>query len=237
MFDTLFYRPILNTLIFLYDTVAIKDLGLAIILITILVRVVLYPFYHKMTEHQAIMNRIKPELDRINKEHKGDKTKQGLLLAELYKENKVNPFFPFIFLIIQIPIVIALYKAINVGINGDVGALLYKFVAHPGEIKFLSFGLIDLKAQNIAIVLLTTAAQFYQSKLAAPMTQPVKDGEPSIMPTGNTLAMMMSGITLVVLWKLSAAIGIYWLTSTLFSVGQQLISNRQIRNAELKRNN
>lgn len=237
MFDTLFYKPILNILILIYNGPAIRDLGLAIILVTILVRTILYPFYHKMTHQQAIMNKIKPELNRISKEHKDDKTKQGVMMAELYKKNKVNPFFPILFIIIQIPIMFALYKALNTGITGNFSGLIYNFVPHPESIKLVAFGFLDLKARNIVIVILTAAAQFYQSRISTPIPVETKEGEPNMMPSGNTMAAMMTGITLVVLWNLSAAIGIYWLTSTIFSVGQQLVCNRQIKNAELKGDN
>src|SRR3989344_1180840 len=99
------YRPFFNALAWLYENVAFEDLGIAIILLTLAVRLVLFPLFHQTVKHQRITQNLQPEIKRIQNSHKEDKEVQAQKIMELYEEHKVNPLMPLLALIIQIPIV------------------------------------------------------------------------------------------------------------------------------------
>lgn len=167
------------------------NFGLAIILFTIIIRLLMWPLVKKQLHHAKAMRELQPELRRIKKESKGDKQKESLLIMELYKERGVNPFSSIGLLIIQIPIFIALYSGINRIVNdpGQVIELAYPFIQNLGSIKDLSaditqfdatlFGFIDLTRAALeqgsglylpALILVLGSAvmQFFQSKQLMP---------------------------------------------------------------------
>src|SRR5689334_17101374 len=106
MFDTLLVHPIFNLLAVLYAFV--RDFGLAIILLTIIIRGLLWPLVTKQLHSQRALQELQPELQRIKTEAKGDKQLEGQLVMELYKEREINPFASFLPLLIQLPIFFAL---------------------------------------------------------------------------------------------------------------------------------
>src|SRR3989344_8878862 len=118
-YDHIIYYPILNALVFLYNTIAFHDLGIAIILLTILVRVILYPLFHKSARHQAISQRLQPEVKKLQELHKHDKKKQTEAIMELHKEHGINPFSGFLLLLVQLPILIALYQILSASMKPE----------------------------------------------------------------------------------------------------------------------
>lgn len=235
LFNTFLYYPILNSLVFFYNTIGLKDLGIAIILTTILVRCVLFPIYQKVIKQQVLSAKISPEVARIQKEYKEDREKQTKELLGLYKKHKVNPFYVIFAIAVQIPVFLAVWKVIN-GTGSAIGEGLYSFVANPGTLNQMFFGLVNLGEKSAVLVIAAAVIQFFQSKMASTAT-PKVEGGPKNPFSGNQLSIMMSGITLVILWNLPAAIAIYWITTTLFSVVQQWIVNNSMKNEELKGNN
>src|SRR3989344_5693043 len=115
MFYTLLTQPLTNALVFFYNTIALEDLGLSIIFLTLAIRVLLYPLFHKSARYQMIMQKIQPKLKEVQKAHKEDKVKQTEAMMALYKEHNVNPFSGILFLVIQIPILLALYRIVVTG--------------------------------------------------------------------------------------------------------------------------
>src|SRR5438128_1291763 len=109
LYNWIIYQPILNALVFLYQTVAFHDLGLAIILLTVLIRLLLYPLFHKGVRYQMVMQHLQPQIKKIQDAHKGDYEKQTQALMALYKEHEVNPFSGFLLILVQLPVLIALY--------------------------------------------------------------------------------------------------------------------------------
>src|SRR6476620_4283903 len=106
MFDTLIARPIFNLLVAIYALIPGHNFGLAIILFTILVRLLLWPLVKKQLHQAKLMRKIQPELKRITKETKGDRQKQALLQMELYKEKGISPFQSIGVVLLQFPILI-----------------------------------------------------------------------------------------------------------------------------------
>jgi len=206
LFNTILYQPLFNLLIFFYQH--LHDLGLAIIFLTIIIRLVLLPFFYKSAKDQAIIQRLAPKIKEIQKNHKGDPSTQTQAMMALYKEHKINPLSSFLLLIIQLPILIALYRVFLRGIPG--------IVARP-----LFLGLIDLAKPNIFIITIAAIVTFWQTVISMPKT--AKNKQMFLMP------LMMPLWIVIILRLLPSAVGLYILASTLFSVIQQIIINKTLK--------
>lgn len=231
-FNLVFLHPILNLLIFFYETIAARDFGIAIILVTILIRLVLYPLFHKGAKQQMLMQRIQPHIKKIQEQHKESREKQAQALMELYKEHGVNPFSSIGLLILQIPVMLALYWVVQSGLTpGDIAGL-YSFIPQPGAINPIFLGLIDLSKPSLVLILLAALAQYFQSKLAI-YHNPQSGGQLS-QAERMARQMVFIGpiITIVIFYSLPAAVGLYWFITSLFSVVQQLVINRHFKKGE-----
>jgi YidC/Oxa1 family membrane protein insertase len=191
--------------------------------------------YHKMLHQQAMTKKIGPEMKKIQAEHKDNKQEQTALIMELYKKHKINPFYTFLVLIIQLPILWALFRAFSKGLNGGVSDVIYPFLTDPGTFNSIAFGVLNLNERSILLIVLTAVAQFIQTKISSPAPEKKDNaGHPAMQ--GKTMGIMLALFSAFILWRLPAAVAVYWLTTTLFSIGQQFICNRSIKNAELKGN-
>lgn len=226
LFNEILHRPLVNLLVFLYERVTFNDLGLAIILVTLVTRVILFPVFHKTALHQRKQQILQPKLKKIQEETKDNKAAQGKAMMELYKAHGINPFEPFVLILIQLPILIALYQVFQEGFSEKALSSLYSFVPQP-EIITSTFLGIDLSERNIAIIVLAALAQYIQGKLS--ITKPALKNNPTQTERIATqMTLIGPVITLAILWNFQAAIGLYWLSTTIFSIGHQLIVNRSV---------
>ena len=108
-FNTVFYQPLYNGLIFLIGAIPSADVGVAVVILTLAVRALLLPASIKATRTQIKMNILSPKIKEIQETYKKDREQQARKMMELYKEAKINPFSSFLVLLIQIPVVIALF--------------------------------------------------------------------------------------------------------------------------------
>lgn len=190
LFYTFVEQPVFNLLVFIYSLLPGHDLGVAIIIFTIIIRMLLWPLVKRQLHQAKAMRKLQPELKKIKKASKGDRQKEARLQMELYKEHGVKPFATIGTLIIQLPIFIALYQSVRKLIdNPDVLIeMSYGWVKDLGWVQELSadiakfehslFGVIDLSKSAIeagglyvpAVLLAIAAAiaQYYQSKLMMP---------------------------------------------------------------------
>jgi YidC/Oxa1 family membrane protein insertase len=228
LYDLIFYRPILNILVFFYQTIAAHDFGVSIILTTLLIRFILAPLFHKGAHQQAVMQRIQPKVRKIQETHKDDREKQTKALMELYKEYGVNPFSSILILIVQLPILIALYGIFRSGIGSSELALLYSFVQHPVMVTHSLFGLIDLSQRSFILVALAALAQYVQARMVI-----YRDPNGGTISPAEKMAQQMVFIgplvTIFIFYNLPAAVGLYWLVSSLFSIVQQYFVNRKVK--------
>lgn len=226
MFNTFFVKPLFNALVFLYQYVTFQDLGLAIILLTVIIRIILYPFFYKSLRNQAIIQKIQPEIKKIQENYKNNKEEQAKALLELYKLHQVNPFSGFLLIIIQLPILIALYRVFLQGLNEASFQNLYSFISQPQVIHQTLLGLINLSDKSIIIVGLAAFSQYLYGRLTLPQN---KDNQSSTNARiTKNMVLIMPLVTVMVLYFLPSAVGIYWLTTTIFSIGQQLYINKKI---------
>jgi YidC/Oxa1 family membrane protein insertase len=228
LYQQIFYRPILNLLIFFYNTIGYHDLGIAIILVTLFIRLVLYPFFHTGAKQQMLMQRIQPKIKDIQAKHKEDRDAQAKALMELYKEHGVNPFSGMLLLIIQIPILLTFYWVIRSGIGTAQITGLYSFVMVPQHINTIFLGFINLANPNFILILAAALAQYFQAKLAI-YRSPTNTGTLSqAEKIARQMVFVGPIITILVFYNFPAALGLYWLMSSLFSVVQQYFVNKHL---------
>lgn len=226
-FNIILYQPMFNALVFLYKYVAFEDLGVAIVLLTILIRGILYPLFYHSFKNQTLMQKIQPEIQKIQHDHKNDREKQAQALLALYKQNKVNPFSGFFLILIQLPILIVLYQLFLKGLSPEAFTNLYSFVSAPTEIHNISLGLLDLQSRSILIVVFAAILQYFQGKLSLPKKSGNDDSPMARM--SRNMIFIGPVLSIVILSSLPSAIGLYWLTSSAFSIMQQLIINKTLR--------
>ena len=221
--------PLLNLLVFLYETAAFHDLGLAIILMTLLIRFVLFPFFHKGAKQQILMQRIQPKAKKIQEMHKDDREKQTKALMELYKEHGVNPLSSIFLLLLQLPILLALYRIFLYGLGGTGQiAGLYSFIPQPGAINATFLGIVNLAAPSILLVVIAAILQFFQARLA--IYKPPDGTPPSqAQKLAGQMAFIGPLVTLFIFYRLPSAVALYWVVSSLFSIIQQIFVNRHLQ--------
>ncbi|MFA5926103.1 MAG: YidC/Oxa1 family membrane protein insertase [Parcubacteria group bacterium] len=224
IFHQIIYQPIYNALIFLYDILPGHDLGVAIIVLTLIIRFILYPVAKKQIESQKKLQDLQPEIKKLQDKYKQDKEKQGKALMDFYKEKKVNPASGCLPLIIQIVFFIALYRAFIAGLNFSSGCNdLYSFVTCPEKINSNFFGLLDLTKPSIILAVLAAAGQFVQTKMMVPSAGNVGKKGDFTNVMNQQMVYLGPILTLFIGMKFPAGLAIYWIVNTLFAIAQQYI--------------
>ncbi|MDE1970752.1 MAG: membrane protein insertase YidC [Patescibacteria group bacterium] len=229
LYNEIIVRPLTNLLFFIYHTAAFSDAGIAIILFTIVVRLAIFPIFHKNMRYQMVLSKLQPEMAKIQKEHKDDKEAQVKAMMHLYERHKINPFSGFLFIIVQVVLLITLYRISMKAFSSNVQASLYSFIHITLPVHHTFLGLFDVNTPLIEVALVAALLQFIQSKFFMPNT------------AGGEAAQMMSAmifvfplLTLIILVKLPAVVGLYWIASTVFSIGEYVVTKRIIQSESLE---
>ncbi|MBI5306049.1 membrane protein insertase YidC [Candidatus Wolfebacteria bacterium] len=236
IFNNFFYYPLFNALIFLYNYIPGNDLGIVIIVLTILIRFALFPLFYKSAKDQAIMQRLAPKIKEIQKDFKEDRVKQGQAMMDLYREHKINPLSQFLIILVQLPVLIALYRVFLVGIKEIPEGIFYSFVSIPDNLSHSFFGIVDLSKSNLGVVLFAALAQYFQGKLSLAKSTENKKGK-ELTPAeimGKQMVFIGPVLTIAFLGYLPSAVGLYWLTTSIFSVIQQILLNKQLKVSDEK---
>lgn len=237
LYTEVLFRPLLNLLIGITNILPGHAVGWAIIAVTVIVRLILLPssLHHarKMQSNQGKMQQLKADLDRLKKEHKGNKGKQAEETMKLYRRAGINPASGCLPLLIQLPILIALYRVFLTGLNPETFQFLYSFVAVPAEINF-TFGGINLHEPSLLLGILAGAGQFIQMKWLSPspgaMSQPGASEDAAAMMASMQKNMMyiFPVMTVFIALQLPAALSLYWAISTIVGMLQQYILKRAL---------
>jgi YidC/Oxa1 family membrane protein insertase len=219
------YEPILNLLVWLYNVIPGHDIGIVIILVTIVIRLILSPFMHKSMKGQREMSALQPKLKEIRERHKDDRAEQTKALTEFYKENNVNPLSSCLPVLIQLPILIALYHVFSKALKGNLEGL-YPFVHNPVSLNHHLFGIFDLSNPNIWFAILAGLAQFWQSWMMF-QTQKAQGQDETMKAMSLPTLFILPLISIYIAWKLPAGLPLYWIVTTLFAIGQQYYFNRK----------
>lgn len=220
-------RPLFNLLVWVYNVVPGEDFGVAIVLVTVLLRTLLHPLSSKALKSQKALQELQPKIKEIQKKHK-DKQEQARAMTEFYKEHKVNPFSGCLPLLIQLPILIALYRVFLTGVEPESLDALYSFIHNPGTLDPLFAGVINLAQPNHTLAILAGLSQFFQSK-AAFQGNSAAAGSDFSKIMSKQMIYMMPLFMVFIAWNLPAGLALYWVVTMLFSLGEQLIINKRYR--------
>lgn len=227
MFDLLFYQPVLNLLVSLYNNIPGHDFGVAIILLTIIIKIALYPLSQHTIKSQKSLQDLQPKIEEVKQLHKGDKEALAKATMALYRDHKINPFSSCLPLLIQLPFLFAVFRVFqNFEKNLDT-SLLYSFVAAPemaNGLRFMQF--VDLAKPNIVLALLAGLAQFWQTKMLLAkkpeIKAPAAQDENMAAIMNKQMTYMMPILTVVIGVSLPGGLTLYWFIFSLLSALQQL---------------
>ncbi|MDA0208507.1 MAG: YidC/Oxa1 family membrane protein insertase [bacterium] len=225
IFFTLFYQPIYNLLVWLYDVLPVADIGIPIIITTILVKAVLFPLTYKSLKANRDMQAIQPKIKEIQEKYKEDREKMATELMAVYKEHKVNPFASCLPILIQLPIFLALFRALRAGLTEVNGDILYSFVQNPETINTVFLGFIELGQISIPLAILAAIAQFFQARQMIAMRPASevrkKEGardEDMAASMNKMMVYFMPALTLIIgTTSLQGGVMLYWLANTILT--------------------
>jgi len=226
LFNAILFKPLHNALAFLISYIPNHDVGLAIVILTIIVKVILYPLTQKSIEANRKMKLLEPELKKIKEEYKDKKEEQAKKTFELYKANKINPFAGCLIILIQLPIIIALYYVFLKGLSFPPESL-YSFIKPPQTINLNFLGLIDIGQKSLILAILAAVTQFIQTNLSWPKIKPTEEDQSfqgslkrsMDLQTRYFLPLFIGFIA----YSVAGAVALYWVVSNLFTIGQELI--------------
>lgn len=243
LFDTILYEPMLNALLFIHHYLPGADLGVAIIILTLLIKFILYAPSLSAIKQQHAVQDMQPKLDALRKKYKDNREELSRQTMQFYKTNKVNPLSSCLPLLIQLPILFALYRVFFGGLatDGTTGLIatqqleyLYQplrdiYSTTPLNPTFLGF--VDLaKNHNIVLAVLAGALQFVQSRMIMSRRPPRVAGasdERAIAGSSQFMAYLFPFVTVYFSYTFPAGLALYWAVSTAFTVVQQWLYLRR----------
>lgn len=234
IFYTLLTQPLFNLLVFLYNIIPGSDMGFAIISLTIIIKLILWPFMNSSLKSQKVLQELQPKVEEIKEQFKDNKEGLAKAMMELYQKEKVNPLSSCLPLLIQFPILIALYHVLFQGFDPSALNQLYSFVPNPGEINKIFLGFVDLSIANIYLAVIAGVFQFFQTRMLINKRPPkVVAGSPgakdeSMLASMNkSMLYFMPVMTVLIGARLPGGLALYWVTVTVVSIIQQLIVFKQ----------
>lgn len=231
-FNTILTQPILNLLLWLYDVVPGRDIGIAIIILTIIVKLFLYPLAKKQIKQQKAIQDLQPKIKELQQKYKDDKETQARELMALYQAEKVNPAASCLPLLIQLPIFIALLHVLQNVLKSQDFSMLYAFIPQPGTIDLTLFHSIQLEKPNIPMAIIAGIIQFWQAKQmlarggakkspAEVKGAPGAKDEDMAAMMNKQMMYVMPIMTVVIGFSLPGGLTLYWLVMSLLTVIQQ----------------
>lgn len=224
IYNLVIYNPIFNLLVWFYNVIPGNDIGIAIIALTIIIKLLLLPLTKKSLHSQKALQDIQPKIKELQKKYKDEKEVMAKKLMELYKTEKVSPFSSCLPMIVQFPFLIAVYQVLRHGLLSEGFEKLYSFVANPGIINPVSFGIFDMSKPSIYLAVLAGIAQFVQSKMMINKKPATIDGkeipgskdEKTLAMTNKQMLYFMPLFTVFIGMSLPAGLSLYWFISTSF---------------------
>lgn len=235
-FNTILYQPLLNLLILIYLYFPGHDFGLAVILLTLIIRVILHPFSKKAIVSQRALTLLQPKIKEIQQKYKSDKTQQTKAIMQLYKQEKISPMSGCLPILLQLPILIALYRVFLRGFTPEtLGGSLYSFVPNPGQFTPTFLGILNLAKPNLPLAILAGALQFVQSKLSTKIQRDGKKADKKDLSSMMQKQMLyfLPLLTVFLVWRFGAIIGLYWVVSTAFAIGEHYLVKLKTQKSKL----
>ena len=240
---TVFYQPLYNGLVFVMGALPFGDAGIAVIIFTVIVRLILFPLSRKAVRTQMLMKEYEPELNKIKERNQDDKQQQAQEMMDFYKEKGINPFSSFLLILIQLPILISLYYIFAEGGFPDVNPdMLYSFVTDPGSVSTALFGipLLSVAGKSWVLALAAGVSGFFQIRYSMPPMKQKTSSEPNFKEDlARSMNLQMRYVFPVIIffiaWTISGAIALYLFTSNLFTIGQEIVVRKEMGKSVSKR--
>lgn len=197
-------KPFLFTLKFFYKYVG--NYGLAIIIITVILKILFYPLTHKSYKSMKEMQKLQPKMEKLKEKHKGDRNALNQEVMKLYQEHKVNPLGGCLPMVVQIPVFFALYKALMFSIE----------LRHAP----FYFWITDLSAKDPYYVtpIIMGATMFIQQKMTPTNMDPMQ----------AKMMLMMPVIFTFMFLSFPSGLVLYWLVNNVLSISQQYYINKSV---------
>ena len=221
-FNKILYQPLFNALFFLYQFLPGRDFGIAVIVLTALIRLILSPLMAQSLKSQKAISGIQKKVKEIQNNHKDNKEKQMQEILELYQKEKINPLNSLVPVLIQLPLLIALYRVFWRGLQPEELSNLYSFIPRPEIISFSFLNLIDLAQPSLVLAILAGFAQLIQMK-----SNQEKTGQ-TTSAVSNQMIFIFPFLTIFILIRMPAAVALYWITTTILSIGQQYLIFKKV---------
>lgn len=238
LFNDVLFIPLYNLLVFLIDILPGGSVGFAVIILTLVVKFILFPLSKSAVRTSIKTKEIQGELEELKLKYKDNREELGRAMLELYKKHNINPLSGILLLFIQIPVILALYWVIYKGglpsINMDI---LYSFVPAPENVNMDFLGIFHIaESKSVILALLASVTQHFQARLSFPkQTEPTTPSE-----TPNFQADLMRGMQIQVKWilpififfisySLISVVALYWTISNLFAIGQEIYIRETIK--------
>ena len=234
MFHTLFYEPMYNLVVFLLQVIPLHDVGFAIIAVTCIVKGILFPLNMTALRSQYIMKGLEKEMNDIKEKYKDSPQDISKKMMELYKREKVNPFASLLVVIIQIPILIALYFVISKGLHADP-ASLYSFIVFPETLHSMAFGVLDVTKRSLVIAVLAGLSSYLLARRQTSSMTSTKAAHEETFQDHFMKSMKVQLLYVLPLiiatsaYVLPSALGLYWVTSNLIGVFQDYYTKKKLQ--------
>lgn len=241
-FTIAIFQPLFNGLLFLQKVLPAHDLGLAIILLTLVIKAILYVPSLSGIRASRQLQVLQPQLKALQAKYKDNREQLAQEQMKLYKESKVNPFSSCLPLLIQIPIFIGLYQVFISGLKIDANGILVTSELHKvypalrayfdhTSINTMFLGFINLAHNhNVILALLAGLSQFWQTKMLAAPKEPKIEGakdESLTSATNRQMMYLLPLFTIYIAYTFPAGLALYWIVQSVLTIAQQYIFLRQ----------
>lgn len=234
LFHTLVYLPLYNGLIFLVDVMPAHDVGLAVIALTVAVRVILFPLSRRAIETQAAMRDVAPDIEKLKEKYKDKQEEQARAIFALYREKKIRPFSSFFLILLQLPILFGLYWVFwRGGLPSIDPGLLYSFIPQPEAVNMQFLGIFDMGGRSIVLAAVAGLTQLVYARLSMGPRKPHKGEASFSTDLARSMDLQMRFVLPVMIgviaYTVSAAVPLYWITSNTFMIVQEYASGRRLK--------
>lgn len=238
LFHDYLYVPIYNLLIFLTGAIPGADIGVAVILVTIFIKVITLPLSISAVKTSRHMKLIEPQIKKIKEKYKDNKEKLAKETFALYKNNGIKPFSSILGTLIQLPVLIALYFVFSreelLHVNLD---LIYSFVAIPANISPLFLDYFSITGHSVILAVVAGVVQYFLALVSIAIPEKSVDGKGSIGEDfGRSMAIQARFILpllIMVFAYTSGAIALYFITASIVGLFQELLV-RRMKQPEIK---
>ena len=242
LFHNFFYAPLYNGLVLFINIIPFHNVGLAVILFTCIIKIVIFPLSQKSIKTQFEMKQIEPAINEIKLKYEKDKKLQAEKTMELYKERGINPFAGILLMLIQLPILIALYWVfLKGGLPKIDTTTIYSFTKIPDTINMIFFG-TDVTTNSTIFALFVAVAQFLQMQFTMPKINKAVEKEnkkPSFSDElSRSMSVQMKYVMPIIMFFIAKnfplVVSLYLITSSLFAIGQELYIRSKYKTPQTK---